>query len=426
MKFLFVVEPISYEWLGIEYVSSTLKKYHVDTKLFVIGEDINDILDWKPDFIGYSLLTGSHRNLLEFNQKLKKRLKFTSVFGGPHPTYFPEMANELGVDYIVRGESEEVLKHLLSKPKEKVIFGKLPENLDALPFPDHSLVYDHVPKERNNPIRHFLAARGCPFSCPYCYNNAGRKLYPGQKWVRYRSPQNVIQEIKEVLKQYGGKYVYFQDDCFDADKKWLNNFLDIYQKEIGLPFHCILRLDLLTEPIVKKLKESNCTAVRCAVESGNDKIRYELLKRQMSREQILKSTKLLRKYDIKFVLQNILGLPGSTLKIDFETLRLNIKCRPTLGWVSIFQPYPGTELGDRFPNLTIEKIKSNFYEESPLNIPYKKELSRFQKLFGITAQFPFLYPFLPLLIKLPLDGLYRKLWVANNKRADDLLYQGII
>lgn len=426
MKFLFIVEPLSYEWLGIMYISAVLKKFHVETKLFVIGEDIANIIDWKPDFIGYSLLTGSHKKLLEFNRQLKIKLKFISVFGGPHPTFFPEMSREPEVDYLIRGESEEAIKLLLSKPKERVILAKLPENLDSIPFPDRSLIYDHLPKEKNNPIRHFIASRGCPFNCPYCYNNPGRKLYPGQKWVRFRSPENVIAEIQQVIQEYGAKFIYFQDDCFDADKLWLNRFLTLYQKKIDLPFHCILRLDLLDRPTAQKLKQSKCISVRCAIECGNDRVRQELLKRKMSRQQILTATKLLRTYDIKFVTQNILGLPGTSLKIDFETLRLNLKCHPTLAWCSIFQPYPGTELGNLFPDLTIDKINPNFYDESPLDIPYKKELSRLQKLFGLTAQNPHLYPFLWLLIRLPLDKFYRKLWQMNNKRADKLLYGGVI
>lgn len=426
MKFLFVTQPLTYEWLGMMYVSAMLKKHHVQTKLFVIGEDINDILNWQPDFIGYTLMTGSHKSLLEFNRQLKQKLKFISVFGGPHPTYFPQMAKQSGVDYIIRGESEEAIKKLLAKPKEKIILSKLPENLDTIPFPDRSLIFDHLPEQRDYPIKHFIASRGCPFNCPYCYNSAGRKLYPGQKWLRYRSPENVIQEIEEVISQYGAKFIYFQDDCFDADKVWLKHFLSLYRKKIKLPFHCILRLDLLNESIVKNLKRSLCISVRCAIESGNDQVRNQLLHRNMARQAILDGTKLLRKYDIKFVTQNILGLPQTSLKIDFETLRLNIKCRPTMGWCSIFQPYPGTELGNLFPNLDPDKINPNFYDASPLDIPYKKELSRLQKLFGITVQYPFLYPLLPLLIKLPLDNFYRRLRQWNIKRADNLLYLGLI
>jgi len=426
MKFLFVVEPLSYEWLGIMYVSSILKKFRVEVKLFVIGEDVGNILNLKPDFIGYSVLTGSHKNLLKFNRELKQKLDFISVFGGPHPTYFPEMVNEEGVDYIIRGESEEVIETLLAKPKEKIIFGRLPQDLDNIPFPDRELIYEHLPKEKRNPIKHFITSRGCPFDCPYCYNNAGRKLYPTERWVRFRSPENVISEIEQVIQQYGAKFIYFQDDCFDLNKKWLYSFLKLYRQKISLPFHCIIRLDLLDETTAKQLKEANCMCVRCALECGNDYIRNTVLKRKTSKSQIINATKLLRKYNIKFVLQNMLGLPEGNLKVDFETLKLNIECQPTLGWASIFQPYPGTELGKLFPEITVDRINPNFYDDSPLDIPNKKEICRLQKLFGIIVQYSFVYSFLPILLKLPLDSVYRKLWVLNNKKADKKLYGGVI
>lgn len=426
MKFLFVVEPLSYEWLGIMYVSAVLKKLGVETKLFVIGENVDEIIEWKPDFVGYSVLTGSHRNLLKFNSELKKKLSFVSVFGGPHPTYFPEIVNQEGVDYIVRGESEEVIEILLNKPKEKVIFGKLPQNLDFIPFPDREFVYGRLDKERKNPIRHFIASRGCPFDCPYCYNNAAKKLYPNQKWVRYRSVNNVIEEVQMVLAKYGGKFVYFQDDCFDLNKKWLFSFLELYKQKIGLPFHCMIRLDLLDDETTKRLKEAGCYCVRCALECGNDEIRNRVLKRKMSKQQILTGTQLLHKYNIKFVLQNILCLPDTGIKVDLETLMLNIKCQPTLAWSSIFQPYPGTELGDLFPEVTIDNINPSFYDNSVINVTDKNIRIRLQKLFGVIVRYPFLRYLLPLLLRIPLDNFYKKLWFWNNKISDKELYGGII
>jgi anaerobic magnesium-protoporphyrin IX monomethyl ester cyclase len=426
MKFLFVVEPLSYEWLGIMYVSAVLKKFGLETKLFVIGEDITNILEWQPDFVGYSVLTGSHRNLFKFNYELKQKLDFVSVFGGPHPTYFPQMVNETGVDYIVRGEAEESIEILLNRPKEKIIFAKLPQNLDLIPFPDRELIYSHLPTERKNPIRHFIASRGCPFDCPYCYNNAAKKLYPNQKWVRYRSVDNVIEEIQLVLSKYGGKFIYFQDDCFDLNKKWLFDFLRLYKQKIGLPFHCIIRLDLLDEETARRLKEAGCYCVRCAVECGNDEVRKRMLKREMSKQQIFNGTQLLHKYDIKFVLQNMLCLPDTNIKIDLETLMLNIKCKPTLAWSSIFQPYPGTELGDLFPQVTIDNINPSFYDNSVIDIPDKKLRIRLQKLFGVVVRYPILRYLLPLLLRLSLDNFYKTIWKWNNKLADRKLYGGII
>ncbi len=249
MKFLFVVEPLSQECpeqLGIMYLSSVLRRQDIETKLFILGQNVEEVVSWEPDYIGYSVSTGRHVNLQRFNSELKKRIKYVSVFGGPHPTYFPEIVDDRNIDYIIRGEADETINTLLSQPKEKILFGKLPQDLDGLPFPDRDLIYSH----KSNPIRRFIATRGCPFDCPYCYNNPARKLYPGEKWVRFRSPENVIEEIEQVLKQYGGRFVFFQDDCFGMNKSWLDKFLSVYKQKINLPFHCKIRLDSLDEEMV--------------------------------------------------------------------------------------------------------------------------------------------------------------------------------
>jgi len=426
MRFLFVVKPLSYEWLGIQYVSAVLKRAGVECALFTAGDDMGGVVRWKPDFIGYSVLTGDHRFFLEFNRELKKKLSFTSVFGGPHPTFFPQMAGEKGVDYIVRGEAENSVLRVLEKPSGKVLFEPLPEDLDAIPYPDRELLYSYNPSFAANPIKHFIASRGCPFDCPYCYNNINAELYPRQQRLRFRSPGNVLGELEAVTVKYPTKFVYFQDDCFNLNRKWLKEFLPLYKQKIGLPFHCIVRLDLLDEELVKELKAAGCACVRCALESGNDHMRNVVLKRAMSKEQVFNGVNLLRKHSISFVLQNILGLPGGSLAVDLETLRVNIQCKPTLGWSSIFQPYPGTELGRLFPGITPDNISSSFYDESPIGLPYKKEVGRLQKLFGTVVRYPFLYPLLPLLLKLPLKYLYNKLWLFNNKRADRELYGGIL
>jgi radical SAM superfamily enzyme YgiQ (UPF0313 family) len=425
MRFLFVVEPLSEEcpeWLGVMYLSSVLKKYNLETKLFVTGENVEEIIAWKPDFIGYSASTGRHRNLQKFNSELKKRINFVSVFGGPHPTYFPEIASDKDIDYIVRGEAEEVIATLLSQPKEKIILGKLPWDLDKIPFPDRDLIYSH----KSNPIRRFIATRGCPFDCPYCYNSAARKLYPGEKWVRFRSPENVLEEIDYVLKQYNGKFVFFQDDCFGMNKPWLEKFLSIYKQKINLPFHCKIRLDSLEENMVKDLKEANCYSVRWALECGNDDVRVKILKRKMTKQQIISGTQLLHKYGIKFMLLNMLCLPETGIETDLETLELNIQCHPTFGWSSIFQPYPGTELSSYFPNITVDKIIPSYFADSPLDISDKKLRVRLQRLFGVITRYPSLRYLLPLLLRLPLDSFYYKLWDWHYDLSNKKLYAGVI
>jgi radical SAM superfamily enzyme YgiQ (UPF0313 family) len=425
MKFLFVSKPMKYEHLGFMYISSVLKAAGIETRLYIISSDLKQIIDWQPDFIGCSVMTGSQNYYFDFLRMLKTKMDFLSVVGGPHATYFPDIAKESCVDYACQGEGEKGILKILQKPKEKVILAPLIENLDSIAFPDRAILYQDK-YHYYNPIKHFTASRGCPYSCPYCYNSSNVKLYKGQKWFRFRSVANVIDEIKEVVARYPTKFVYFQDDNFIMDKQWVIRFCKLYKKEIRKPFHCVVRLDLLDEEIVSNLSQASCVCVRCAIENGNDYIREKILNRRMTKVQIEKGVSLLRKYKIAFLLQNILGLPQAGLREDLETLDLNIRCRPTLGWSSIFQPYPGTKLGEMFPQISINDINDNFYDNSVLSISQKKQRLRLQKLFGLITHFSFLRPFLPILLNLKLDNLYKKLWQWNNKRADKIIYRGIL
>ena len=155
------------------------------------------------------------------------------------------------------------------------------------------------------------------------------------------------------------------------------------------------------------------------IETADDEVRNKLLKRDLSKEQMLNACRLLRKYKIKVVTQNMLGLPTEdTLKKDLETLKFNIKLKPTYGWSSIFYPYPSTELYDYCvkngyfdpENFTLESNKVT----SPLNFDEKtkKEIVNLHKLFGITVKFPILYPLTRILIKLPLYKLYSFMYFA--------------
>ena len=425
MKFLFISKPLKYAVLGPMYLSRILKNNGVDVRFHTIGQDIKEIIDWKPDFIGCSVMTGSQNEYLSYIRNLKKEMDFVSVFGGPHPTYFPKFIKEDGVDYICRGEGERAILKILEKPKEKIVLEPLVENLDQIPFPDRELLFQDK-FHYYYPIKHFIASRGCPYDCPYCYNNANVKMYQGQKWFRLRSVENVIAEIKEVVGKYPTKLVYFQDDTFIMNKSWVLEFCRRYKKEINLPFHCIVRLDLLDKEMAFNLSQAGCICVRCAAENGNDYIREKILKKGMSKRNIIEGTKLLHKYKIAFILQNMLGLPQAGLKEDLETLDLNIECKPTLAWSSIFQPYPGTELGDMFPEVSVDDIGNNFYDDSVLDISEKKQRLRLQKLFGIVSRFSWLRPILPILLNLKLDWLYKKLWQREIRRADKILYRGIL
>jgi len=434
MKFLFITKPFIIEPLGIMYISSTLKKEGHPTDLVLTSEDLEKkVKDYNPDFIGYSIMTGDQDFYNDINKRLKKKFDFFSIAGGPHPTFFPEMFKDSSFDAFCIGEGEETIKDIISDPQKKVYGAKqLIDPIDDIPFPDRYLVFKD-PKIQNGPIKHFIASRGCPFNCSYCFNESYAELYKGKgKRVRFRSVDNLLDEVEEVIKQLPTRFVYFQDDTFILDKQWVKEFSTKYKERIGLPFHCHTRANLVTEQIVDDLKSAGCYSVHIAAEAGNEQIRREVLNRRMTDDQIYNAVGTLKKAGIKTMLQNILGLPFTTLQNDLETLEMNIKCQPDYSWASIFQPYPKTKLGERSKAEGIytgdfSDLGNNFFDSSPLNIPHKNEVAILQKLFAIVVKDPSIYNSGELndTMKIPYDSIKENItknYKEFRNKADKILY----
>ena len=454
MKVLFIIKPFIIEPLGIMYLSAAAKAAGHKTDLVRISNILEKKLDeFDPDIVAYSLMTGDQDLYLDLNQSLKRTHQFLSVFGGPHPTFFPEIIKEDGVDIICRGEGEQAFVELLNKLEKAEDItqisnllikrdGRINQNgvrpfadLDSLPFPDRELV-NQFPEIRNGPIKHFIASRGCPFNCSYCFNEKYSQLYLNKgKRVRFRNVGSLVDEIEDVVNSSPTKFVYFQDDTFTLNKKWLKEFTDEYVKRVNLPFHCHVRPNTVDEERIKQLKQAGCYSVHIAAETANDRLRNEILNRSMSREQIILATNLLRKYDIRIMLQNIIGLPTGSLEDDLATLEMNIKARPDYAWVSIFQPYPGTQLGELcrqqgYYTGDFSDLSSSFFDSSNLNFPerYKNQLSNLQKLFAIFVEYPELHrlglsqAWIDILNTEEIKECYQNAYKQFRKKGDKRLY----
>ncbi|MBU0530805.1 MAG: B12-binding domain-containing radical SAM protein [Nanoarchaeota archaeon] len=440
MRVLFVLKDIKMaERLGIMYLSSVAKK--LGHKTDIIATDIDDIhkkmKSFKPHILAYSLHTGEHKNIIESNRRLKEKYKFLSIFGGPHPTFFPEMIKNKGVDVICIGEAEEAFEDVLSNlekgksiTKIKNLWVKdkrgkitnnpvrpLNKNLDSIPFPDRDLIYNYDKSLAEDGEKRIISGRGCPFRCTYCFNKQMGEIY-GSSWgmVRKRSVDNIIEEILEIKKKYPLEFVKFSDDTFImCSIEWIKELAEKFPKKIGVPFFCNVRANLVSSEVVGYLKKAGCMSVFLAIEAANDEVRNGIMKRNMSKKQINETCRLLRDAGIKYGFYNILGLPvENQLEIDMETLRYNIALRPAMAWSSLLVPYPRTELGEYcvrhgYFDGDYDKIRANNKIESCLKFKSKKEkrmVENLQKLFGITVEFPFLMPLTKQLIKIPPNKLF--------------------
>ena len=225
-------------------------------------------------------------------------------------------------------------------------------------------------------------------NCSYCYNARWSQLYPGEP-VRTRQVQDVIAEINAVSPEF----VYFQDSCFGVNMNWLREFSHAYRREINIPFHCHLRPSQVTEERVLLLSDARCVSVRIALETASKKLLKLLNREKTDLDQVKDAVRMLKKWNIRLMIQNMIGLPTGTIQDDLQTLEFNIRCRPTYGWVSIFQPYPGTELGDwckkdGWYKGDYSEISDSFFDGSVLEFDdvYKEQLKYLQKIWALAIE----------------------------------------
>jgi radical SAM superfamily enzyme YgiQ (UPF0313 family) len=455
MKILFIVHYNLAEYLGIGYLSAILKKhgYTVDIlriqnydsnkntnniSKYNINIDylIRDVYYRNPDVLAYSVTTGEHNLMLEINEKLRNsgylKKKIYSVFGGAHCTYFPEIIKNKYVDIVFQGECEETIVDVfrnINKNVGKVIKPKF-SDLDKLPLPDREIMYKDIPKEKII-YKTIMTSRGCPYACPYCYNSVYKKEFGSTK-LRFRAIDSVIEEGKQIKEEYPEtKMIFFNDDEFAVNGNRLLELMTKWKKEVGLSYHCQIRIDKFDNVKAFILKRTGCISATFAIETGNVKRRNLKLKRKMTDLQIISGANILRNRGIKFRTENMLGLPYETIDKSLETLDINIKCKPTIGWASLYQPYNKTPCGEECTERGIfdgnlESLPKSFFEKTVLecfNKKQKKELQNLQRLFSLIVWFPILRPFVKLLIKVPNNKFYDWVYVKVKNKLYNRLYE---
>ncbi|MFH2136974.1 MAG: radical SAM protein [Candidatus Omnitrophota bacterium] len=332
--------------LGIEYVAAVLKKHGHSVELIVdpyfpflskAGKFLKRISGWQqklirkvidgnPDLIAFSVTSYNLEWAYHIAAELKKNSSVPIVFGGVQATLVPEVIlTQSAADFVILGEGEYAMLELLQSFKtgqeysnianlcylnegkiETNSLRPLIENLDTLPFPDKDL----VPLWLNRGLYRIVTGRGCPGRCTYCCAPIQADIYKDKgDFIRRRSPENVIAELKQAKVKYQIKRVLFEDDLFTYDKNWLRIFSRQYKKEINIPCFIHATPKSIDDDIVSFLKNMSCYSVELGVQSLKRDIREKFLKRYYTNDQIEKTIILLKGKGINCICDNIVGLP---------------------------------------------------------------------------------------------------------------------
>jgi radical SAM superfamily enzyme YgiQ (UPF0313 family) len=347
----------------------------------------------KPQLLGFSCSTVKFDSTLRI-AKIARKIdpQLPVVLGGGHPTVLPEQSLKQGlVDFVVRGEGEitfaeladalssngsiEKIDRLTYFSNGKVVHNRrrdFVKDLDSLPRPARNLLID-VSRYDSEDLGLMMGSRGCPFECTYCASN--------NMWtrrVRYRSADNILEEMQSVHSEYGTTQFSFEDDSFTSNKKLITEFC---RKKIKAGFNvkwsAITRINLLTDELLTTMKEAGLNHIRVGIESGSDKILKDTRK-GMTVESYRKGAGLIRKHKIYWSAYFMLGLPTETREDILATIDLMKEIQPNYCTVSIFTPYPGTEIFTgllKEGRVSLDMNWSKFSHASPHNY-FAKYLSK--------------------------------------------------
>ena len=360
---------------GISYISAFLKKHGHSTKLLILTKETpRKIIDkylneFSPSLVCFTAVFSEYAFVSKIAQYIKETYPHIYLLcGGPHVSLNPECCLKESFDALCIGEGEYPTLELAQYLEQGRIpvgianlwikcDGKVEKNsprpfikdIDSLPFPDREMWQEWIMEPGS--CCSVLASRGCPFQCTYCCNHALKKITSGQ-YVRFRSPGNIVQEIKEIVSCYPTIREFF----FEAETIVLNkNFavelalaLESFNNTLDRPlsFGAIMRIvpNVEVDNIFAAFKKSNFRFINIGLESGSERVRSQILKRDYSNEDVLRVSALARKYGLKVCFYNLIGIPTETAEDIRATININRRCLPDWHFLSIFFPYPGTDL----------------------------------------------------------------------------------
>jgi len=378
-KVLFIIHDVyqddNHFPLGPAYLGAVLKKQGIEVEVYCqdvfhySNQELATHLEKNTyDLIGVGFLAARFsETIMDLCSTINQYKKNAwLVLGGHGPSPIPEyVLKNTDADVVVTGEAEETMPEIVQckieggdlcqingiafKSGEEITINEKRnpiKKLDSLPFPEWSLfpmekystslsLFD---KEEGDRTLSILTSRGCINRCNFCYRM--------EKGIRFRSVENVIEEMKVLKQGYGINYFFMQDELFVASKKRIFTFHDVLKENnLSIKFSCDARVDIFDEELASCLKECGCRFLNFGMESSDQNV-LNLMTKNTTVEENLKAAEIARKAGIGFGLNFLWGNIGDTE----ESLRGNVKiikqynAYQQLRTIRPVTPYPGCDL----------------------------------------------------------------------------------
>lgn len=344
--------PLSFPNLGLMYISSYLKKEGNDVGIYDLTGG-NSLPEIEADIFGFSCQITQFRDLIYIKDKLREKNKKSAfVIGGPFPTHSPQECLDAGFDVVVRGEGEVSMSKIVKDyPNLESKIYQTDTFIDPNTlFPDW---------EGINPLRYkyqlmgkrctnILTKRGnCPFHCTFCAKQESNKSP-----LRLRKPEHVLEELLYLKEKFGfGSVSVFDDEIFPNKERDKQIFKGL--SELKMPYRCLTRSNLASLKDLIFLKETGCAEVCVGIESIDEYIHDKVIRKGTTIKQDTDFIKNCKDIELKVKAYLIIGLPSESLESVNKTREWLRETKPDNFDVSIFTPYPGSDIYDNKKNYDI-------------------------------------------------------------------------
>jgi radical SAM superfamily enzyme YgiQ (UPF0313 family) len=385
--------------LGTLYVASSLVRAGHEVR-FLNGAFLShaaileELSRFRPEWAGIYATTFGWPRAERTARDIKERLPGAFVCaGGPYPVAAQDrcLAGGPAFDAAVTGEGERTVVEMVERLGRGqglsgvlgVVFREGAEvrvnpprplltDLDALPFPDRTLLGDanlYLPPPatyRRKPVAVVLTSRGCNRRCIYCFQ-LDRERRSG---VRYRSVENVIAEIELCLRQ-GFREIKFIDDTLAEDRQRAMRLArEIRRRGLDFTWFASACVNQVDRELLLAFKEAGCWAMLFGVESGVQK-NLNTLRKGTTLAQVRDAVRWAKEVGLKVQTTFMFGIPGETAEEAQRTIDFACELGADVASFHAIAPFPGTHLHDHASEYgTLSGDLSDFTYQGAAFVPH--------------------------------------------------------
>ena len=354
--------------LGLLYLGAALRRAGHRVRVFdlntvgSLSAMVSHMIHHRPHVVGIGTLAPSLPDVNDLADRLRDRLPASSriVVGGADATARPLEYTGSGLfDAVLVGEAEQTLVDLCAAwPEVPALPGVIPRGQhtceratavepDRVPFPDRDLLpprrYRGGPAyKRGHHTVSVFTHRGCPYHCTFCE----QAVHTGP--VRYRSAESVLEEVRQVRREFGIHDIRFVDDVMMARRSVMEEFAEaILLSGERFAWMCTGRVDLVDGALLRLMRRAGCYRIEYGIESGVDRV-LELVRKGFDGRQVRRALDATRQAGIESIANFILGFPTETEAEMVATVDRALQLDPDYAVFFPFCPFPGSPMARQF------------------------------------------------------------------------------